>query len=253
MKTKRILIYSTSLLLFIAMISPISASSLKNSVSSSDYSLIVNAVSEEISNNLPALYEEAKTSTEASTGVIQKTARNFINSDNLSSQEVSVISSYSLDTTSLINEKSANESLKATTTISKITDVYSAAAAGSGSTTNNSSDSSYTYYSSVTIYYDWRSYNGTGATEYLLTAVSTSYSGGGSGVTVVSQTLRYGCSDIMTYQAGVKYPSGTSSSYYTGFSTYVLLIGGYGELNARYTLTLKRQGAPWDFTNMAQL
>lgn len=83
---------------------------------------------------------------------------------------------------------------------------------------------------------------------YLVTKATGGYSFGDLNVTVTEQKLKVACNGTfptpVSSQIINKTPTGDSFSYTTGFTKYVK--PDYGSIGATYTLTLKRNGSPWN-------
>lgn len=182
---------------------------------------------EYINDNLDVLVDEAK----GDTDMLVDTAELISDTG-----EVLELPVYEIDTTDVINQFSSDENLHSITYAVDTSDIVSAAAASySGNKYASTWDSTGSIQAYLTIYY---TYTNDLSPQYLFTSIAGGYTRADSQVSVASQSLTYGYSGIKGSSSVTKYPTSSSWSYTTGFTTY---NPGYSlKLGGNYTLNLKR-------------
>jgi len=125
-------------------------------------------------------------------------------------------------------------------------------AAETGNKNASGSDSTGSVTIRSSIYYNVKTTTA-GVKYYVLTKVSGGYSNLNSGVQITSQTVTYresgpgeSGSGSVTYPITTKYPTGSTFSYNTGYTKYVVL-GSMTNFGCNYTVTLKR-GSTWSYS-----
>lgn len=97
-----------------------------------------------------------------------------------------------------------------------------------------------------TNYYDKKTVSG--KTMYLLKTVSGGRSISQPDAQITSQTLVYGCTDMLNVQTATKYPTGSSWSYSTGFTKYVSPDNGPHAMGNNITFKIRRStSTTWTF------
>lgn len=135
--------------------------------------------------------------------------------------------------------------------------VLAASPRASSSSSSNVYDQYGIVYGKITITYN---YKATSPYQYLLTYVSGSWSSSDSSITLKNREVIYSCQgttssgSFQSSQRNVKYPSGNSFSYSTGYATYVKNDGLLGAVGAVSYIDMADQyGSKWSLEVRSEL
>lgn len=220
---------------FICCVMILSLSTLNVDASFSDTSDKIISINEEyIQEHFENLLNEIQTASKLEYSRILSTNNLVTNAEN--------ISLYKIQDNELVDKQGATTGIYAVTYAAVITD---------GSTNLSGYDPTIAVKCYSTIYFHIREVKGT--KEYCLYKVSGGYTKDDSSTSVKLQTVTYseggsGSEGNVNYPVTTKSPTGSSWSYNTGYTKYVIKGGIYSGSGCAYTIKLSKGSDSWTYT-----